>query len=126
MKYMEEIVDVEEYIEADIRFHKDSEREKARTRRDNEAKYKTLLKGLEKVPGYPTLVMKVDKMYIGTSYKYYIELEKPYYKKCSSSCRGKNSKYYKKIANKKTRKYKHMIPKGSSYKKCSEYWWNIT
>lgn len=39
--------------------------------------------------------------------------------------RGKRSKYIKKQANKKTRRYQGGIASGSNYKKTSEYWYEL-
>lgn len=57
-----------------------------------------------------------------------IDIPKPYYKRIyrSNSHRGvSNSKYYKKQANRKVRRYKGELPNGGYYKKIAEYWWNI-
>lgn len=49
-----------------------------------------------------------------------------YYKRLyRGRCEGNWYQFYKKYANKVVRLYRGEIHKGSSYKKCFDYWWTV-
>jgi hypothetical protein len=91
-------------------------------KRERDLKYKNHLKKMEKYTQnwFYSPIYYVDEYYVGRGR--WVENPKPYYKRIY---RGKRSRYYKKQSNKKIRKYRNEIHKGSSYKKVYDFWWNL-
>lgn len=101
-------------------------KQKRRSKRERDQKYKNHIKFLsENIKYYPAPVMYTDLIYargLGL-----IENPKPYYKRCyRGNHKGSRYKLYKKYANKKVRKYKGEIHnKGNQYRKIYDYWWIV-
>lgn len=98
-----------------------------RTKRERDLKYKNHLKFLAEIPGYHPLIWKVDEMRGYCNGKWWsLPLEKSYYKRSyMDNHKGGRYSYYKKYANRRVRRYKGEIHNGGSYRKVSEFWWNV-
>lgn len=78
--------------------------------------------------GYPIPVIYVDTRYagFGDNAPKYIDVANPYYKRMYRDNHG-NGIYTvsKKIANRKVRRFKGELSKGSQYKRVFDYWYTV-
>lgn len=90
-----------------------------RNKRKRDIKYKQHLKRLAEIDsGYPPSAYYVDEIWVKG--KGYIKNPKPYYKRVY---RGQRSKYYKRLSNKKIRRYKGELKDGRYCNKLYDFWW---
>lgn len=88
-------------------------------RRKREIKYKQHLKRLAEInTGYPAPVYYKDEIW--ERGKGIVKNPKPYYKRVY---RGQRSKFFKKLSNKRVRRYKEAINNGNNYRKIYDFWW---
>ena len=98
-------------------------KKKRKNKRERDLKYKNHLKFLAKnIKKYPSPATLVDKYYVN-GYGY-VENIKPYHKRLYLN--HHNCSYYKKLSNRKIRKYEDEIHNGGSYKKIYDYHWSVT
>lgn len=113
------------YSEPLIQTRHVTQKKKRRNKRERDLKHKKHLERMWKARGnyWSPPVLYVD--YLWRNHKM-IDVNKPYYKKLTPNHGGKYQRFYKKISNKKVRRYKDEISKGSNYKKVFDYWWTIS
>lgn len=87
-------------------------------KREQELKYKKRLKSLSNLSYYTgAILVESDRQRT---------VKKPYYKRVYlSSGRKGRTNFFKKIASRKTRRYKGEISDGCNYKKIYDYWWEV-
>lgn len=86
--------------------------------------HKKRMKELSKVSSYPSGAYYVDEIWVKGVGR--IENPKPYYKRYyRANHRGSRYSFYKNYANRQVRRYKDNISRGSSYKKCFDYWYTV-
>lgn len=98
---------------------------KRRNKKERDLKHKRHLERLwdaKKNVWFPP-VLYVDCVWENHEMK---DRDKPYYKRLTPNHGGKYQRFYKKVSNKKVRRYKGEISKGSNYKKVFDYWWTIS
>ena len=113
---------------ADIIPSRNVSKRRKRNKRERDLKYKRHLKLLARnFKKYGSPVIYNDEIYVWRK-GYYIKYPKPYYKRYY---RGSNHratsryKLYKKISNRKVRRYRRELHNGSQYKKVFDYWWSV-
>lgn len=97
-------------------------KQKRKSKRERDQKYKNHLKFLTEYPsGYPSPAVCMDEIFIRG--RGYVKNLKPYYKRYY---RGQRSKYLKRVSNKTVRRYKGDIPKkGNWCHKLYDFWWEM-
>lgn len=106
---------------------KEHNRKKRRNKRERDAKYRAHLKYLVSCDLYYVASYETE-CYLGR--EIYCSLEKPYYKRRYLSQHGRRhgrsiTSYAKRKCNRAVRRYEGEIPKGGSYKKISDFWWEV-
>lgn len=97
-------------------------KQKRRTKRERDKKYKNHLKQLYGSSNtYSSPVRRVDKVYDEDQHSY-IPLDHPYY---TRQYRRHYSKYLKRQSNKKIRRYKGELHNGNMCHKLYDYWWDL-
>lgn len=92
--------------------YKNTSKKKRRNKRERDQKYKKHLKFLaENIQHYPSPVIYINEIY--AKGEWYVEAPKPYYKRLYNRKGGihRSSTYYKKMSNKKIRRFKGDLPK---------------
>ncbi|MDE7425739.1 MAG: hypothetical protein K2N51_18930 [Lachnospiraceae bacterium] len=98
-------------------------KQKRRNKRERDLKYKKHLKFLaENVQSCLSPAMYTNRIFINGQF---VKNPKPYYKRLYRG-RGKGASwYYKKLSNKKIRRYKGDILKGNYCHKLYDFWWQL-
>ena len=106
--------------------HMNHSKQKRRNKIERDQKYKNRLKFLaENISGYPSPAIYTDEIWIRG--QGYVENPKPYYKRLyRGRGRHSNSKYHKKMSNRKIRRYKAELPKkGNLSHRLYDFWWEL-
>lgn len=111
----------------------DHKKLRRRKRFQHNKRYKSHLKFLADFCNYyPSVVVPRDKnrnnLWISKSFPEWSDEEKDvaYYQRYyRGNHNGSRYQFYKKYANRVVRRYKGEIHKGSSYKRCFDYWWEV-
>lgn len=105
----------------DISMNKNKPLGKMEIKRVRRKKYMRHLKSLySNSNGYSVPVIYKDEIYIRG--KGYIKNQKPYYKR---QYRSQSSRYYKKLANRKVRRFNGELSRGGYYKRIYDFYWNM-